>query len=161
MYAWPFLFFLCSCSIFLSGDDPAPSAKGTQYQIKFKSKDWTLKNSDERSDYVFEHDRDGRILLSNSFCNEFQEQSLEKLATKTFQAVKEFSPVKSEFSTFKDREAYRMEGTGTVDGVKVTLRLLNTRRNNCYFDFVSIDPETTKLRIDASFEEFLKSVEFR
>ena len=160
MYSWLFLLLLSSCSIFLSGKDSVPSAKGSQYSINFKSQNWILKNTDERSDYVYEN-KDGRILLSNSFCNEFQEQALEKLAAKTFQAVKDYKSIKSEATTFNDREAYRMEGTGSVDGVNVTLRLLNTRRNNCYFDFVAIDPLTTKLKVDASFEDFLKSVEFK
>jgi hypothetical protein len=61
----------------------------------------------------------------------------------------------------ENREAYRLDGKGKVDGVPVGLQLLNTRRNNCYFDFVSIVPE--KL-IDSDvelFDRFLKSVEFQ
>ena len=119
---------------------------------------WEQKK-DKRSDYVFSN-KDGRILLSNSFCEEFQEQSLNRLAQKTFNNIKDFQEITGRFTSFYDREAYRLEGRGFVDGVKVNLRLLNTRRNNCYFDFLAISPEGTRDEEDA-FEKFLKAVVFK
>ena len=74
-----------SCSIMMGGGAP-PSAKGKEYKIKFSEAGWKLMKRDERSDYVFENE-DGRILLSNSFCGEFQDQSLDHLASKTFKSV--------------------------------------------------------------------------
>lgn len=140
--------------------DKAPkSAMGSGYKIKYENAEWK-KNVGERSDYVFEH-TDGRILLSNSFCEEFQEQSLAALAKKTFKTVTDFKSIKKGFTTFHDREAYRLEGKGKVDGVSVSLRVMNTRRNNCYFDFVSISPEKASSKEEADFEVFLKSVEFK
>lgn len=141
------------------GDDAPKSAKGSSYSLSYKAQGWVQK-SDERSDYVFENE-DGRILLSNSFCDDFQEQPLEKLAHKTFRTVGEFKPNKGDYTTFNKREAYRLAGKGTVDGVKVVLRLLNTRRNNCYYDFVSITPEAKSQEADPDFETFLGSVEFK
>lgn len=120
---------------------------------------WEYKK-DERSDYVFQNARDGRILLSNSFCNEFQEKPLDKLALKTFNTVSSFKPEVSRYTTFRDREAYLVEGKGFVDGVEVKLRLLNTRRNNCYFDFFAISPKGTADNEEA-FNNFLNSVVFR
>jgi hypothetical protein len=153
------LLFLSSCSMFMSGKESPKTAKETRYKVTFDKPDWKYKK-DKRSDYVFENLNDGRILLSNSFCEEFQEESLESLARKTFKSVKSFKVHKNHYSTFNDREAYRISGSGLVDGVKVTLRLLNTRRNNCYFDFLSISPEGTE-KDETIFNEFLKSVEFQ
>lgn len=153
------LLFLSSCSIFMRGTEAPKTAKGSRYQVAFNEPEWKFRK-DKRSDYVYENLTDGRILLSNSFCEEFQEQSLENLAHKTFKSVKSFKANKSHYSTFNEREAYRISGTGLVDGVKVTLRLLNTRRNNCYFDFLSISPEGTD-KDETVFNEFLKSVEFK
>lgn len=152
------LLFLSSCSLFIGGKDQPKTAKGTRYSIPFNHPQWSYKK-DKRSDYVFEND-DGRILLSNSFCEEFQEQPLEQLATKIFKTVNNFKPKVSEYTTFQNREAYRIEGTGKVDGVSVNLRLLNTRRDNCYFDFLSINPEKTS-ETDNAFETFLHSVSFK
>ena len=152
------LLFLSGCSLFFGGKDEPKTAKGTRYSITFSKPQWTYKQ-DNRSDYVFQN-TDGRILLSNSFCEEFQEQPLQKLATKTFKTVDGFQPRISEYTTFQNREAYRIEGTGKVDGVLVTLRLLNTRRDNCYFDFLSINPEKTS-ESDNAFEEFLQTVSFK
>jgi hypothetical protein len=149
----------CSCSIMMGPGAP-PSAKGKGYKISFTEPGWKLLNKDERSDYVFENP-DGRILLSNSFCGEFQEQALDHLAHKTFKSVGSFQSSTGSYAEMENREAYRLDGKGKVDGVPVGLQLLNTRRNNCYFDFVSIVPE--KL-IDSDvelFDRFLKSVEFQ
>lgn len=153
------MLFACSCS-FMLGNGAPPSAKGKQYKIQFAEADWKLLKKDERSDYVFEN-ADGRILLSNSFCGEFQEQPLDYLASKTFKAVGDFKSEKGEWTTLHNREAYRLEGKGKVDGVPVGLRLLNTRRNNCYFDFVAITPEKLLGTDAALFDRFLSSVEFQ
>lgn len=153
------LLFISGCSLYFGGKDQPKTAKGSRYSIPFSMPHWVYKK-DKRSDYVFENDLDGRILLSNSFCEEFQEQSLERLATKTFKTVDGFKTKVSEYTTFQNREAYRIEGTGKVDGVPVTLRLVNTRRDNCYFDFVSINPDKTEEK-DAAFDTFLKTVSFK
>lgn len=153
------LLFISSCSIFMSGKEAPKTAKGSRYKVTFDDPEWKFKK-DKMSDYVFENLSDGRILLSNSFCEEFQDESLEYLAGKTFKGVKNFRENKKDYTTFHDREAYRISGSGLVDGVVVTLRLLNTRRNNCYFDFLSISPEGTE-KDETIFNEFLKSVEFK
>lgn len=153
-----FLLLISGCTLFVGGKEAPKTAKGTRYEIDFDKKNWKLQK-DKRSDYVFQNE-DGRILLSNSFCEEFQEEPLDLLARKTFNSVKNFKPNTEKFTTFNDREAYRMEGSGEVDGVKVNLRLLNTRRDNCYFDFLSISPEGTE-KTSGSFNDFLKAVEFK
>lgn len=153
------MLFASSCSLMFGGGAP-PSAKGKDYSISFKEAGWKLLKKDERSDYVYENE-DGRILLSNSFCGEFQDQPLDHLARKTFKAVGKFESEKESWTTLENREAYRLEGKGKVDGVPVGLKILNTRRNNCYFDFVSITPEKLLKENGDLFDRFLKSVEFR
>lgn len=137
------------------------SARDKEYKVNFMGVDWIAKSKEERSDYVWENTKDGRILLSNSFCKEFQEEPLEDLAQKTFRAVNDLKIDRKSYTTFKDREAYRMQGRGTVDGVPVGLILLNTRRNNCYFDFVSITPQGLTIESSQDFNLFLEGVEFK
>lgn len=153
------LILLSGCSIFFRSETPE-SAKGKQYSINFTTEDWVLKK-DQRSDYVYENKNDGRIQLSNSFCEEFQDQPLDELAHRTFRAVGSFKAGEGKYTTFNDREAYRLEGIGKVDGVAVELHILNTRRNNCYFDFVSITPVTLATDKAADFDAFLKAVVFK
>ena len=138
-------------------------AKNSGYKVAFKKDHWVEKKQDKEqsSDYVFENEKDGRILLSNSFCKEFQDQPLDDLAKNTFNTVDDLKIKKKDYKTFHDREAYLLEGTGSVDGVPVGLMLLNTRRNNCYFDFVSITPLSSAKENEGEFEDFLKSVEFK
>jgi hypothetical protein len=153
------LLFLTACSVLVTGKEGPKTAKGSRYSIAFSRPDWISKK-EEKSDYVFENRKDGRILLSNSFCDEFQEQPLDQLARKTFKGIKDFSPKESKFTTFNDRESYRLTGSGHVDGVTVNVILLNTRRDNCYFDFLGISPKGTE-KDDSSFSEFLKEVKFK
>jgi hypothetical protein len=159
MKFWPVILLLTGCSLFISGPDQPKTAKNTRYIITYVKTDWFQK-IDNKSDYVFENAKDARIFLSNSFCDEFQEQKLDRLAKKIFDNIKDFKLKKSQYITFKDREAFKGEGDGFVDGVKVHLILMNTRRNNCYFDFISITPSKV-LPDSTSFDEFLNSVEFK
>lgn len=142
------------------GPEQPKSAKGNQYKVHFRLDNWNEKEED-RSDYVWVNKLDGRILLSNSFCDEFQDQPLDKLATKTFNTIDDLEIEKKDYTTFNNREAYRLEGKGKVDGVPVGLILLNTRRSNCYFDFVSITPLKSANEVQSDFEKFLESVNFK
>lgn len=154
------LFLISGCSLFIGGKESPKSAKGTLYSIAFNKPNWAQQIDKHSADYVFENMYDGRILLSNSFCDEFQESPLAKLAMKAFKTVKAFKSRISEYSTFQSREAYHLEGSGLVDGVQVHLRLLNTRRDNCYFDFIAITPEIS-FEGDLAFDDFLKNVVFK
>lgn len=154
------LLLLASCSFISLKSKAPPSAKNSRYQVKFNRPDWRAID-EQGSDYVFENKKDGRILLANSFCEEFQEQSLEDLSAKTFRTVNAYQAGEGRYTTFFDREAFWREGTGVVDGVKVYLKMLNTRRNNCYFDFVSIIPENAEGKKEEGFTDFLNSVEFK
>jgi hypothetical protein len=153
------LLLLSSCSIFFKSEGPK-SALGKEYHLSFKDDAWNFKKN-ERSDYVYQNREDGRILLSNSFCEEFQEGTLKDLAVKTFKTVDKFKVLKEESLNFHEREAYRIHGQGIVDGVAVQVHLLNTRRNNCYFDFVAISPIAAITKSNADFEKFLSSVDFQ
>jgi hypothetical protein len=155
-----FLMILFSgCSFFTGIKESPKTAKGSRYSISFNESEWVQKN-DQRSDFIFENKKDGRILLSNSFCDEFQGSSLEQIGLKTFRNIKEFKITLSKYDSFHDRESFRLDASGLMDGVKVTLQLLNTRRDNCYFDFLSINPEGTNTH-SSDFEKFLNSVIFK
>jgi hypothetical protein len=155
-----FLLFLSSCALFFGKETGSESAKGRHYRIHFQDAAWQLLK-DDRSDYVFSNQQDGRLLMSNSFCHEFQEQSLEQLAGKTFHGLSESTTSEGQYLDFQGREAYHLRGSGQVDGVKVNLQILNTRRNNCYFDFVAIDPHSVTSSHNTDFEKFLQSVKFK
>jgi hypothetical protein len=152
------LLFITGCSFIVGGKEAPKTAKNSRYKITFDNSSWKQKQ-DNRSDYIYQN-TDGRIMLSNSFCDEFQEQPLDHLAQKTFNSIKNFTSSTEKYTAFHDREAYRLVGKGEVDGVQVNLRLLNTRRDNCYFDFLAISPEGTD-RNEKAFDEFLRSVEFK
>ena len=150
---------LLSCSLFISGKQQPASAKGSSYLIKFNDRNWS-ERKERRSDYIFEHQTNGQILLANSFCDELQDDALAELAHKTLSTMEDFNISDSSYLTFHERNAYRLSGQGKVDGVEVQLHLLNTRRNNCYFDFVFIDPDSSTVKGVGDFQQFLNSVVF-
>ena len=154
------LLTLSSCAL-LSGDAAPPSAKGDIYQLHFQRSGWSVRQ-DKRADYVWSH-HDGRVLLANSFCDQFQSGSLEDYAIKTARSVEQLEILDKKITHFRSREAFMLKARGKVDGVEVNLTLLNSRRNNCYFDFVSIIPGTTPAQpsFEKDFDYFLESVEFR
>jgi len=154
-----YLLVIGGCSIMMQPEAPK-SAKGVYYQVHYTTEHW-LEKKDNRSDYIWMNSLDGRILLSNSFCDEFQDQPLERLAEKTFKVIDHLKIEKKSYTQFHEREAFRLEGSGLVDGVPVELHLLNTRRNNCYFDFVSITPLRSAAKLPPEFDHFLEAVTFK
>lgn len=143
--------------MFFGSSDAPKSAKGKAYTIRFAKPGWYYQVNN-KSDYIFEN-AGGQVLLANSFCDEFQTEPLERLAEKTFIGVNNFKASHKEYTIFNKREAYQLEGSGKVDGVKVFLKLLNTRRDHCYYDFLFISPEKEKIRPE-DFSDFLKTVVF-
>lgn len=147
------LLILSSCSFFL----PSTKTKNAKasYQMKFVPNGWSEHKTD-RADYYFQGPH-GASLIAQSFCNEFQNDDLKKLAANTFRSL-DSSIIKQQKSfTLKNREALETRGEASMDGVKVNLALINTRRNNCYYDFFEILPLQQKSMID----EFIQSVEFK
>ncbi len=157
---WLLLFALISSCSFIDNDKDNNSAKNIHYKVTFELKGWQpLK--DGQSDYAWMNQDDGRVLISNSFCNEYQNQSLNNLALKTINSLSEGKLMRERIVTFYDREALEVEGQGKVDGVGVHLKMLNTRRHNCYFDFIAITPIAVGTKGPEDFKIFLQSVEFK
>lgn len=147
------LLILSSCSFFLPSNK-MKNAK-TSYQMKFVPNGWSEHKTD-RADYYFQGPQ-GASLIVQSFCNEFQNDDLKKLAINTFRSL-DNSIIKHQKSfTLKNREALETIGEASMDGVKVNLNLINTRRNNCYYDFFEILPLQQKSIID----KFIQGVEFK
>jgi hypothetical protein len=157
---WLLLFALISSCSFIDDDKDNSSAKNIHYKVTFQVEGWQLLK-DGQSDYAWMNKDDGRVLISNSFCNEYQNQSLNNLALKTINSLSDGKLTQEKKITFHEREALEVEGEGKVDGVGVHLKLLNTRRNNCYFDFIAITPISVGTKGSEDFKIFLQSVEFK
>lgn len=81
------------------------------------------------------------------------------MAEKTFNGLDSIKNIQEKSMTISNREAYSMQADGVLDGVTVNIKIINMRRNNCYFDFVRITPSGIKL-IDNQPEDFINQVEF-
>lgn len=126
-------FLLTACGFF--APDKSPTAKDS-YTITAPSSQWqAITNPD--SDYLF-YGPQGSSLMLQSFCHEFQSESLSNLAQKTFRSLDKSTIVEQKEFMLQDRTALRSQGVATVDGVQVKLTLINTKRNNCYYDILEV-----------------------
>ena len=146
-----------SCSWLIPTPKKAPSANKKQYTLNYKSKEW--KQIDQyQSDFVFQN-TSGTTLVINSFCGEFQDQELKVLALKTFNGLKDIRNRKEGPLKILDRDAYSLQADGDLDGVKVNIKVINLRRNNCYYDFLKITPKGVT-EVPNQPEELISRMEF-
>jgi hypothetical protein len=123
--------------------------------MRFVPNGWSEHKTDQ-ADYYFQGPQ-GASLIVQSFCNEFQNDDLKKLAATTFRSLDSSTITQQKTFTLKNRDALETRGEASMDGVKVNLTLINTRRNNCYYDFFEILPLKQKSNIN----EFISGVEFK
>ena len=147
------LLILSSCSFFL----PSTKTKNakTSYQMRFIPNGWS-EHKTGQADYYFQGPQ-GASLIVQSFCHEFQNEDLKNLAANTFRSLDQSKIQQQKSFILKNREALETRGEASMDGVKVNLSLINTRRNNCYYDFFEILP----LKQKSSIDDFIKGVEFK
>ena len=162
------------CSFFFSAPSRYQTAKDKYYSITFHHESWKKQN-DKQSDYSFifvpsdSHlmEKAGQTLMSKSYCHEYQDQPLENLALKITSHFKNFTIYHQQTFYFNEREAFHLNGSGTLDGIKVKINLVNTRRNDCYYDFLFIQPneinerDEIEIAIPHIFNLFLSSVKFQ
>ena len=147
------LLILSSCSFFL----PTPKTKNAKasYQLRHVPGGWR-EHKTEQADYHFQGPG-GASLITQSFCHEFQNEDLQQLASQTFYSLDKPQITQQQLFDLNNRQALRTSGEAAIDGVRVQLNLINTRRNNCYYDFLEILPLHQKSQIDL----FIRGIEFK
>jgi len=150
------LVLLSSCGM-LTGSS-RKIKKDQTYAIHFDQSGW-IKIDPHGSDYAFSNQK-GDFLFSNSFCQEFQDSSLDKLALKSLHSLDKFKIIKAQNEKYKDRESYIMSGKGMIDGVLTEIIIRNYRRDHCYYDFFLITPAITS-ELNETFNKFVDSIKFK
>ncbi len=148
------IFLLTSCSFF-SSTPQSQSAKDS-YTLPSPPKSWKA-NHTQQADYVF-YGPKGSSLLIQSFCKEFQSPTLKNLAHGTFNSLDRAKITEQVEFNLQDRKALRSQGEAFLDGVKIHLTLVNTKRNNCYYDFLEVLPKTKSQSI---IDDLLKGITFK
>lgn len=148
------IFLLTSCSFF-STTEKSQSAKDS-YTLPTLPKSWKA-NHTQQADYIF-YGPEGSSLLIQSFCKEFQSPSLKNLAQGTFNSLDRAQITEQEEFNLQDRKALRSQGEAFLDGVKIHLTLVNTKRNNCYYDFLEVLPKT---KTQSVINQVLKGIAFK
>jgi hypothetical protein len=149
------LFFLITACSFFTASDKSISAKDS-YILSPLAPSWRQEAS-LKADYLFSGPA-GASLIVQSFCHEFQSSSLKNLAQETFNSLDQAQVTKQNEFILQGRSALRTQGIGQLDGVKVHLTLINTKRNNCYYDFLEILPHAQTASI---INELLAGITFQ
>lgn len=149
------LFFLISSCSFFASSDISISAKDS-YSLPPLSSSWQRQSSAD-VDHLFLGPA-GASLLIMSFCHEFQAPSLESLAQGTFASLDQARITEQKSFMLQERAALRTQGIGQLDGVPVYLTLVNSKRNNCYYDFLEILPQ---VKTKSTLDELLLGIRFK
>jgi hypothetical protein len=149
------ILLVSSCSLFSSDEGPDKS----EYSIDFIHPDWQ-EIPPEDSDRAFLNRKNGDVIIANSFCNKYQDNELSTLAERALSGIGKLTYENKMETTFNNKEAYIIYANGKLDGVKVYLKLMNYRRNNCYYDFLMISSSKITKPRDSLFSKFLNSIQF-
>lgn len=149
------IFLLLSSCSFFATPDKSTSAKNTYTISKLPSSWKEVKTQDH--DYVF-YGPNGSSLMIQSFCNEFQSASLSNLAHTTFKSLDRSKIIEQKEFMLQDRAALMSKGEATIDGVRFRLTLVNTKRNNCYYDFLEVLPQQGT---DSITDQLIKELTFK
>ena len=150
------LIVMSSCGMFTGSSRKIK--KDQSYVIHFNQSGW-IKIDPQGSDHAFSNQK-GDFLFSNSFCQEFQDSSLDKLALKSLHSLDNFKIIKAQNEKYKERESYIMSGKGMIDGVSTEIIIRNYRRDHCYYDFFLIAPTITN-ELSQTFNQFVDSIKFK
>lgn len=149
-----FLFLFTSCAQLFTADK-AVKAKDT-YTVPALPPQWKSR-SPQDGDYMLTGPL-GASLFIQSFCGEFQGESLPILARKTFKSLDQSKILEQKEFILSGRSALKSSGEALVDGVRIRLHLINTKRNNCYYDFLEILPMPQS---PSMMDQFIRAVKFK
>jgi len=149
---------LASCSIFVP--DRTKDKKSENLSTNFDQSGWK-KIPPEKSDFAFHNEKQGAIIIANSFCKKHLSTSLDKLAYTFLGEIKELEIIENNESQYKGRESRDILAKGKMDGVLVHLKLKTLIKDHCLYDFVLISPKSITNIQKSDFNLFLDSVEFQ
>jgi len=150
---------IISCSLLIPSVSEH-SRKSTWYKIDFSDPDWE-KISPDKSDMAFLNKETGSILILNSLCKKYEQTSLGQLSSKILSGLSNLEIEESREFIFSGREAISVNASGTLDGVKVKLKIMTFKKDRCTYDIAIIN---SKGRIPSGDEEdfnrFINSMRF-
>lgn len=124
-----FLLMTSCVSVNLSGGKvkKADNVKYFEPQPPFLSID------NQQVDKGWQNKNNGNTIAFLSECNSKTEISLKMMETESLSSLANLKVLKSEVSSFNDRESLSTLAEGQVDGVQVKLQLLLFKKNDCNY----------------------------
>lgn len=109
---------------------------------------------------VFENDRIGGTIVTDALCGpKYNDSPLLRLAQDLFLPLGNRHLNRERSLTLAGREALRLQGTGTMDGVPIGMDVVVLKKDFCLYDFVYFAPVRSFSEGEKDFEKYFR--EFR
>lgn len=112
------------------GNEKIAKSKSVDYKSPgkpFESID--IKNADK----AWKNPETGTTLSYLSICNDPADPTLASLRDSTIAGIEELKTLSEEVVSFNGRQAIKTSATGQLDGVKILIKLLIFKKNNCNY----------------------------
>ena len=105
---------------------------------------------------VHENDAIQATIVTDALCGpKFDDAPLPRLAKEFFQRLQERRITSEKGLTLDGRAAFRMQGSGRIDGVPVAMDVVVMKKDFCLYDFVYFAPPETYREGIRDFEGYL------
>jgi len=153
------LFYLCLVAFLVSCASDEKRVPSSDYSINFESPSWQLIEHEEY-DKAYINNDSGKVLMANSHCDAFQNESLETIARRELIGLRNVQLLQAEEGKDLGRESYHIMAKGTLDGVPINVKTITLRKDHCLYDFAMINPKEISQKDLELLNQFLLSVEF-
>lgn len=111
---------------------------------------------------VYENDDLGATLLADALCGpKFVDAPLSRLAQDLFDRMEDRRFLKERNISLDHRAAYRITGTGRIDGVSLMMDAVVMKKDFCLYDLVYFAPPGSFAKGMSDFEGFLNGFKTR
>ena len=111
---------------------------------------------------VFEDNGIGATIVTDALCGpKFNDAPLPRLARDLFERLDQKKLGAEKWLTLDGRQAVRLEGEGSLDGVPIRMEVVVSKKNFCLYDFVYFAPPDTFQKGWQDFEGYLNGFRVR
>lgn len=109
---------------------------------------------------VYTHDGIGGTIVTDALCGpKFEDTPVVLLAKHLFYKLDHAQIKPARYFTLDGREAVRVDGTGSMDGVPLQMQVVVMKKNFCLYDFVYFAPPKSFAAGRKDFENYYQSLE--
>jgi hypothetical protein len=135
---------------------PKAALHSTEYKFQAPASSSFRKIDSEQTDIAWQNEKSGNTIAVLSECSETRDPSLSDLEAEVSQVLSDSKVIRSQPTTFEEREALRTLIEGKIDGVSASVDVLTFKKNSCSYTLTYMGRSQGFEKDHAVFENFLK-----